>query len=79
MASPERATRTPSLAIIRSLMWGLEQDREYRHSRPQGEAAPLNMEIREDLNHHHEIEAELQALGYEYARQPRPPLGRPAS
>ena len=27
------------------------------------------MEIREDANHHREIEAELQALGYEYAWQ----------
>ena len=69
MASPEHATRMPSLAIICSLMRGLEWEREYHHSRPQGEAAPQYVEIREDVNHHREIEAELQALGYEYAWQ----------
>ena len=69
MVSPYQATRMPSLAIIRSLMRGLEWDREYRHSQPQGEAAPQYVEIHEDVNHHHDIEAELQALGYEYAWQ----------
>ena len=66
MASPEHATRVPSLAIIRSFMRGLE--REW-HSRPRGEAAPKYVEIREDVSHHREIQAELQALGYEYAWQ----------
>ena len=28
-----------------------------------------HVEIREDVNHHREIKAELQALGYEYAWQ----------
>ena len=57
------------MAIIRSIMRGLEWDREYRHSRPQGEPAPQYVEIREDVNHHREIEAELQALGYEHVWQ----------
>ena len=65
MASP----RKPAQAIIRSLMRGLGRDQEYRHSRPQGEAAPQYVEIREDANHHGEIEAELPALGYEHAWQ----------
>ena len=69
MASPERATNLPSLAIIRSLMRGLEWDRVYQHSRPQGEAAPKYVEIPEDVKHHGKIEAKLQALGYEYAWQ----------
>ena len=65
MASPKHATSVPSLAIIRGLIGGLDWDREYRHSRPQGEAAPQYVEIR----NHREMEAELQAVGYEYAWQ----------
>ena len=56
----------PSLAIICSLMRGLEWNQEYRHSRTQGEADPEYVEIRKNVSHHREIEAELQALGYEY-------------
>ena len=59
----------PSLAIICSLMRGLEWDQEYRHSRPQAKAAPQYVEIRDDVDHHREIQAGLQALGYEYAWQ----------
>ena len=59
MACPKK----PSLAIIRSLKQGPESDRKYCHSRPQGEAASQYAEIREDVNHHREIKAELQALG----------------
>ena len=69
MASPKNKTKEPSLAIIRSLMRGLEWDPEYRHSRAQGDAAPQYVEIREDVNHRREIEAELHALGYEHAWQ----------
>ena len=69
MASPEPATKMPSLAIIRSLMRGLEWNREYRHSWPQEEAGPEYVEICEDVNHHCKIEPEVQALGYEYAWQ----------
>ena len=61
--------REPSLVIIRSLMRGLELDREYPHSRAQGYPAPQYVEIREDVNHHREIEPELRALGYEHAWQ----------
>ena len=57
------------MAIICSLMRGLEWDREYRHCRPQGEAAPQCVEIRGDVSHHCESEAEHQALCYEYAWQ----------
>ena len=59
----------PSLARIRSLMRGLKWDRDYRHSWPQGEAALQYAEISEDVNHHREIKAELQALGYKYTWQ----------
>ena len=44
-----------------------EWDREYRDSRPQRKAAPLYVEVGEDVNHHRKIEAVLQALGYQYA------------
>ena len=69
MAGPANVRREPSLAIICSLMRGLEWDREYCHSRAQGDAAGQYVEIREDVNHHREIEAELRALGYEYKWQ----------
>ena len=69
MTSPKNKNREPSLAIIRSLRRGLEWDRGYRHSRVQGDAAPQYVGIRDDVNHHREIEAELQALGYEHALQ----------
>ena len=65
MASPKK----PCLAIIRSLMPGLEWDREYRHPGPQAEAALQYMEISEDVGHHREIEAHLQHLGYEHVWQ----------
>ena len=58
MGNPKHATREPSLASIK-----------YRHSSPKGEAARQYVVIREDVNHHSEIEAELQALGHEYVWQ----------
>ena len=54
MASPKHATRVPSLAIVHSVMRGFGWDQEYRHSRPQEEAAPQHVEIREDVNHDRE-------------------------
>ena len=69
MASPKNLLREPSLAIILSLRRWLEWDREYRHSRTQGGAAPRYVEIRDDVKHHRKIEREIQALGYEHAWQ----------
>ena len=70
MASSEILRRVPSLAIIRGLITGLEEGREFRHSRPEdGVRAPQYMVIHGDLSHHCEIKAELQALGYEYQWQ----------
>ena len=69
MAVPKKVRREPSLAIIRSLMQGLEWYREYRHSQAQGDTAPEYVEIRGDVNHHREKQTELQALGYEHAWQ----------
>ena len=69
MASPNNVRRETSVAIIGSLMRGLKRDREYRHFRAKGDAAPQYVEIREDINHHREIEMELQALCYEYVWQ----------
>ena len=67
MASSGNVRRVPNLAIIRGLMGGLEEGREFCHSRPEdGVCAPQYVEIRDDVSHHREIEAELQALGYEY-------------
>ena len=70
MAACENMRRLPSLAIIRGLMRRLEECRECRefcHSRP-GDIlrAPPYLEIRDDVSHHREIDAELQALGYKY-------------
>ena len=62
MASPKNMRQEPSLPIIHNLMRGLEWNREYRHSRAQGDATPQYMEIREDVNHHRGIETELKAL-----------------
>ena len=36
MASPENVPQEPSLGIISGLMRGLEEGREFRHSRPEG-------------------------------------------
>ena len=55
--------REPSLAIIRSLMRGVEWDREYRHSQAKGGAAPQYMQVCKDVTHHRKIKAELRALG----------------
>ena len=56
-----------SLAINRGFMRGIEEGWEFRHSRPEdGVRAPQYVEICEDVSHHREIEAELQALGYGY-------------
>ena len=66
---PTASTKKPSWAIIGSFMPGLELDWEYRHSRPQREAPPHYVEIREDVSHHCEIKAALQAMGYERAWQ----------
>ena len=69
MASPKKVRLEPSLAIFCRLMRGLQWDPEYRHSRAKGDAVPQYVEICEDVNHHAEIETELQALGYERAWQ----------
>ena len=67
MASAKNLRREASLAIVPSHMRGLEWNLEYRHSQAKGDAAPKYVEIPEDVNHHREIETELQALGYEHA------------
>ena len=69
MTSPKQMRQERSLELTGSLRRGLEWDREYRHSRAQGEAAPQYVEIPEDVNHHREMDTELQVLGYEYAWQ----------
>ena len=66
MACPGNVRLKPSLAIICSLMTGLARHREYRHSRAEGGPAPEYVEIREEINHHCEMEPELRALGYAY-------------
>ena len=44
-------------------MRGLEWDREYCHSRAEGEPLPQSLEIPEDVDHHCQIETKLHALG----------------
>ena len=72
MASSEKVRREPTLAIICGLMRGPEEGWVLRHSRPEGcVRAPQYVEIREDVTHHPDSEADLQALGYEYQWQPK--------
>ena len=69
MASPKNVRQERTLAIIRSLMRGLDWDQEYRHSRAERDAAPKYVGICGDVKHHREIRTELQTLGYEQAWQ----------
>ena len=52
------------------LMRGLEEGREFRHSRPEdGVGAPCYVEVHEDVSHHREIESELRSLGYKFQHE----------
>ena len=72
MTSPENVRRERSLTIISSLMRGPERDREYRHSRAQGNATTEYVGIRKDVIYQRKIKAELRALGYKYQWQRKP-------
>ena len=67
MTSPERVRRDAKLASIHTPMRGLKEGQEFRHSRPQGGVrAPQYVQFRKNVTNHGEVEAELQALDYEY-------------
>ena len=74
MPRPTSLTATglvvPNVGTIWALVEGLEEGREFRHSRYEdGVRAPQYVEIREDVPVYCAIEAQLQAMGYEFQWQ----------
>ena len=67
-AAGHSALLVPNLGAIKILVAGLEEGRKFCHSRFQdGVKAPQWVEIRNEVPNLRGIEAQLQAMGYEYS------------
>ena len=70
LAAGQGAPLVPIMGAIKTLVAGLEEFREFRHSRSEdGASAPQWVEIRDEVPNFRGMEAQLQAMRYEYQWQ----------